>query len=683
MSSSLLDKLHQKISQYILLKNRQLRRFSRLVLDCEFLRFAEVIEDTEHFLEDFIRNLALFPTGNVFITSIGHRIKRLCGARDHCLRKLEGFERVIVDCEDALVKKIFYQRLHRTKHAFQQQFRTYRKEVEDFLLQLLDINQIAQYQNQFNRTCFLYLTVLKNHDNIRHLFREEFLRFHAIYNISNLKLQTHELLLDILVRHLHLFDEMASSEGSSIESIRDRLNQEIIKSRTDIVIQEAELTELRQELFPSEVSLKEQRHAAIDRLEVRELDLEHRIRSIDVLQSDIQGLEAQVARLIEERERVHEQLMEKRDALRCGIREVVRLEKLIQQIEKEISDRMVAFQKHLEELELKRIAILEDETLTEEERARLLAELDQEIAMIREKHDEDQRLLKDRCEELKAMSRSVIEGLDGLRDELMQKHLDEIRELEEQKKNATPSELELINARIAELQREFDENMAMLDMAQARRQYFQDEHGRYYISEFGQKVYQRESGASEYILTEDGQWEKIRNAVELETDEKGEFYIDNFGRKIYTKRYYEDEYGKYYIDSEGKRVYLEPSLVSEIENSLQPEVEELQETLVLPSEDEQSTVESDLGDTEEAKIKRADDIKYVQETVGVPLRKGLALTFLHQPEDPIEFLAKFLEKYHNDQQKEPERTRLVDDVTKMREAANFPLDPKISTEDMC
>nr|XP_029736326.1 myosin-10-like [Aedes albopictus] len=678
MSSSLLDKLHRKISEYILLKNRQLRRFSRLVLDCDFLRFVEIVEDTEHLLETCIHNLEAYSPGSIFVGAIGRRVKSLCNARDHCLRRLESFERVILNCEDGLVRKIFYQRLNRTKNTFQKHFQTYRTEVEDLLLQLLDIHEIAQFQNQLSRTYYLYLTVFKNHENIRHIYPEELLRSHAIYNTSNLKLQTHTLLHELFLRHLHFLEEMDSLGEPSVESVRDRLNQEITKSRTDIVIQEAELTELRHELFPSEISLKEQRHAAIDRLDIQELDLEHRIRSIDILQSDIQGLEAQVARLIEERERVHDRLMEKRDALRSGIREVVRLEKLIQQIEKEISDRMVAFQQRLEDLELKRLAILEDETLTEEERARLLAELEEEIAMIREKHDADQQLLKEKCEELKAMSRSVIEGLDNLRDELMQKHLDEIRELEERKKNATPSELELINARIAELQKEFEENMAMLDVAQARRQYFEDEHGRYYINELGQKVYQRESGASEYILTEDGHWEKIRDAVEKQTDEKGEFYVDSFGRKIYTKRFFEDEYGRYYIDSEGKRVYLEASLISETESSvLQPEEKSLQEILSLSSEDEKSSVAPDVDDSEEVKMQRASDVKYIQETVGLPLRKGLALTFLHQPEDPIEFLARFLEKFHNDQQKEAERARLVEEVTKMKETAKSQVIEKV------
>ncbi|XP_062551897.1 cingulin-like [Armigeres subalbatus] len=680
MSSSRLEKLHQKISDYILLKNRQLRHFTSLVLDCDFLHFAEIIEDSEYFLQETSQNIESYTAESIFLGSIEHRVTSLRTARNHCLRRLNNFAGVISVCEDSVFSKIFCQRQKRTKNTFRKQFQTYRTQFEDFLLQLLDIYEIAQFQNQFSRTDFLHLIVLKNQENISHVVPQDLRKPSAIYCVSSLKLETHKLFLDLLLRHLHLLDEM---ESTSTESMRDRLNEEINKSRTDMVIQEAELVELRHELFPSDVSLKEQRDAVIDCLEIRELDLEHRIRSIDLLQVDIQGLELQVSKLIEERERVHEKLMEKRAELRKGIREVVRLEKLIQKIEKDISNRMVAFQQRLEDLELKRLAILEDDTLTEEERARLLAELEQEIGTIREKHDADQQLLKEKCEELKARSRSVIEDLDAFKDELVQKHLDEIRELEEKKKNATPSELELINARIAELQSEFEENMAMLDVAHTRRQYFNDEHGRYYINEFGQKVYQRESGASEYILTDEGGWEKIKDAVEIRKDEKGEFYVDNFGRKIYTKRFFEDEFGKYYIDSNGRRIYIEASIITSESESFKESEEELAETAVTTSEEEMSSHASEIHVPEEVNIQRADDFKYIQESVGLPLRKGLALVFLQQPEDPIEFLARFLEKYHYDQQREAERAQLVEDVEKMKEIMKSQIDSKDSNADVC
>lgn len=113
MSSSLLDKLQRKISHYIVLKNRQLIGFSRVVLDSDFLLFAETVEDSERFLEEFIINLESHTTGNIFLTVFERKVTSLCRARQFCLRKLEGFKRVITNCEASAFEKIFYQRLRR------------------------------------------------------------------------------------------------------------------------------------------------------------------------------------------------------------------------------------------------------------------------------------------------------------------------------------------------------------------------------------------------------------------------------------------------------------------------------------------------------------------------------------------------------------------------------------------
>ncbi|EDS36121.1 conserved hypothetical protein [Culex quinquefasciatus] len=562
----------------------------KLLLDVDFLRFAELVEETTGDIEALAGRLSEIPTGALLSSFLKKKIDQLCTAKSRCLKQLESFQESSRCWKDTGFGRIFYERLARV--------------------------------------------------------------------------HTHVIFQDILTRYNVLLEEMESAHSASIESLREILNMEINKSRTELVIEETELTELRQELFPSEVSLKEQREAAIDQLEIKELDLEHKIRSIDMLQTNIQGLEIQVAQLVQERLRVQEQLMMKRESLRSGIREIVRLEKLIAQIERDISDRLVAFQEQLEGLEQKRLAILADETLTEEERARLLAELDAEIAVIREKHEADQQLLKDKCEELKVLSKSVTEDLDLFKDELMKKHMDEIRELEAMMENASPSELVLLKAKIAALQQEFEENMEMLERAKARPHYLEDEFGRYYINEAGQKVYQRDSNASQYIMDENGEWVKVKDAVEIQKDEKGEFFIDSFGKKIYTKKYFEDEFGKYYIDSRGKRIYLEPS-----ETSVVPEpTEPVPESVSSESEEcLEPASESEMRISEKLRQQRASDCKYVQDSVGLALRKGLALTILYQPEDPIEFLAKFLDKFHRDQTKEAERAQLMGRVMQIKQ----------------
>ncbi|XP_055634583.1 putative leucine-rich repeat-containing protein DDB_G0290503 isoform X2 [Toxorhynchites rutilus septentrionalis] len=686
MSISLPNRLHRKILDHISLKNRQLRSFSRYLLDADFIYFAEIVEEAELHLETLIEHTEVNSSNKLLLQLLGRKLRSISRAKDCCIRKLQHFVELQENFQDSQFQTVFFKRLSRAVTALQGSYVSFVREIEDLIQQIPEIYEIAQLQSLLEQTNFLYLIVVKNHENIRNVVQPDTLKSYCAYKTTSLELHARIIFKNLLIQHLSFIESMEPI-NTSHESLRDKLTEEITRSRNEIVIQEEELAELRQELFPSEISLKEQRDAVIDQLEMKELSLEHRFRSIDQLQTNIHGLEAQVAQLIQERERVHDELMAKRDALRAGIREIVRLEKLIEQIEREISNRLFEFQEKLEELEQKRLAILADETLTEEERERLLAELEQEIGLIRQKHDADLQLLKDKCEELKALSISITEDLDTFRDELMRKHQDEIRELEEMMKNATPSELEIIKAKITALKEEFDENLAMLDRAKARPKFYEDEFGRYYIDETGRKVYQRESGASEYILTEDGQWKKIKDALEILTDEKGDFYIDNFGRKIYVRKYFEDEFGKYYLDSNGKRIYLEPELEAEEldEEEIGEESKSSEETIsesVTEASDEISMSASELRLAEKIKEKRASDVKYVQDTVGLPLRSGLALTYLAQPDDPIEFLADYLEKYDREQKAEAARVELLADLKRKREESKI-VAAEDSVDDIC
>ncbi|XP_058449252.1 uncharacterized protein LOC131429219 [Malaya genurostris] len=661
MSNEYLDELQQQILDLILLKNRQLRSFTRFLLDVDFLRFAETIEDLDRVFEDHYNH---FQRGGGFVLP-KKQIAKLTRSKNLCISKLDAFERICWRKPQSLAGKAFLQRISNAQKTFRSSFQAYTAKVEKLVHKLPDIYQAIEFQTLLQRTRFLHLIVIKNHENFQKAFYPVSVKSHCTQNTAVLKLEVLKLYRKLLTNFLLLLDDMNSGTSSSVESLRDKLNLEIDKSRDEIVIQEEEVVELRREMFPtSKVSLKEQRDTAMDHLEVRELDLEVQFKSIDALQINIQGLELQVAQLVDERQRIHEQLSVRRAALRERIREIVRLEKLVQQIEKEMSDRLFQFQQKLNELELKRLAIMQDESLTEEERAKLLAELDQEIMEVREKFEADQKLLKKECDELKELSKNVTEDVDAFKGELWQKHLDEIRELEEMKKNATPSELLLIEAKIAQLKQEFEENMGMLDSARARVQFHEDENGRYYINEKGERVYQRESGASEYIITADGHWLKVKDGFELQIDEKGEFYLDSFGNKIYTKMFYEDEYGKYYVDSEGNRIYLEASSSSEW-----PEYEDLSASVAVTETELSSEISEEVEVTttrssdedipDDNREQRESDVKYIQDTFGAPLRKGLALTYLHQPEDPIEFLAMFLRKYHSDQQMEAQRTELL------------------------
>ncbi|XP_055589167.1 myosin-11-like [Uranotaenia lowii] len=675
-NSCLDDPLCRKISDHIVSKNRQLRRLSQLLLvDTEYLRFSEIALESEWFLDEhccrFVGPSLPTDIGLSYLKIYIGKLRLLQLTGRFCLRRIYQFARVCAECEDEQFVQVLTERVSSTTEAFCKNYSTFVKETQELIFQLPEIYLIGEFENQLVQTEFLYSVVVKNQSNLSDSNPLKLQRSFVIQKLDLLKRNILTEYRQTITQYLELVNEMEPIEpGASLESVRTRLADEINRSRTDLVIADTELVELRKELFSSTViSLREQRDVIVDHLEAKELDLEQRIQSIEALQTDIESLEDQVSKLIAERERVQGELRRKRDTLRQGIREVVRLEKLIQKIEMEISERTEVFQEKLEELERKRLNILNDPNLTEEERQRLLAQMENEVRQLVKDYQADQTMLKDKTIDLRALSMSIAEDMEALKGELEKKHLDELRELEERKKNATPSELELINARIAELQQEFEENMDMLQRAQARVKYYEDEFGRYYINEKGQKVYQRDSAASEYILNADGQWEKVREALDLKTDEKGLYYIDKFGRKIYSKKFFEDEYGKYYVDADGKRVYLEQSSMGDLAQSSEATKGSLK---TFPSFSESSMTRTDLTPSEMAfsekmKEQRASDVKYVQDAIGPALTKALALAFLQQPEDPIEFIAKYLEKYHQKQEEESARAELLSKVCSLKE----------------
>lgn len=66
-----------------------------------------------------------------------------------------------------------------------------------------------------------------------------------------------------------------------------------------------------------------------------------------------------------------------------------------------------------------------------------------------------------------------------------------------------------------------------------------------------------------------------------------------------------------------------------------------------------------------------DDFKYIKSTVGFALRKGLAEIVMNQPEDPISYLANFLQHFQrNNEQTNQERSEELPHFTNERELIN-------------
>ena len=371
-------------------------------------------------------------------------------------------------------------------------------------------------------------------------------------------------------------------------------------------------------------------------------------------------------RLVQEKEQAKQALEAKKVQFRQGIKDLIRLEKLIAQIEKEISDRICQFQSKYEDLERRRLEILNDDTLTEEEKQKLLQKLDLELGEIKKTYASDMQLLENRRDTLTAASKAKGGDIDAFKEDLMKKYHDEMADLEGQKLNATPSELILINQRIKELTGQFNENLELLDHAEKRPEYFVDEFGRrYYVNKDGIKVFKRDSNASEYMLDENGEMKKIKEATEILSDEKGEYYLDSFGKKIYTKMYFNDEIGCYFINDKGQKIYLVKNFTEKAE-SVEIIPEEAAESI---KESEKSVPKEDVTPVEEdtSDKKAREDAEYIKCVVGPKLVKGLAVVALRRPDDPIQFLADYFRSEHDKLVKSEAEAKFLAELAEERE----------------
>uniref|UniRef100_A0A182Y8G7 Uncharacterized protein n=1 Tax=Anopheles stephensi TaxID=30069 RepID=A0A182Y8G7_ANOST len=656
----------------IALKNLQLRRLtSVLLVDSEFLRLCDTFDEAKRTFEraaadNVVDRFSIdSDTEEDIIALLELKIKILQRSGKSCLQRIVKYNDARKEDTPELQEAQFKDRLQ-TLHLYNL---TKVTDVFGRAFWTL-VGVLAIYANfkissvACKRQISCILLCAKNHLNCLQVLQSTNLDNTIELSCVRLRFAVNSFLVFALVQLCELLDTMESEE--SVRRMHSKLQDEIRRSLNDIQVNEEELASLRQKLFTSADSLTAQRTIAIEQREKQGLDLQEHLRTIDLLELDRQEIEGRVTRLIEEREEIQKQLDERRRLLHDGMREIVRLERLIEQIEREMSERTAKFQQGAQRLEQRRLDILNDKTLSPEERARLLAECDAELLELRQSHTSNINLLEARCDELKRLSKSLATDVETFRDEVARKHRDQLAELERQKLLATtPSQIALIEAQIQLQQAEFNENLTMLSRAQARPEYFFDEHGRYYFNEAGERIYKRDSYASEYCLGPDGEMVKISSALSLQTDENGVYFIDKFGQKIYQQQHFADAAGEYYLDASGTRVYTgkttEPMLSASSEF---PSPFERTQPLQPTGSTESSVADGEfLPESEsmqELRGRVANDVAYIEETVGVALRKGLAALSRTRPDDPIGYLADYLALFQKNAMETKRRQQLLE-----------------------
>lgn len=181
--------------------------------------------------------------------------------------------------------------------------------------------------------------------------------------------------------------------------------------------------------------------------------------------------------------------------------------------------------------------------------------------------------------------------------------------------------------------------------------YFYDDCGRYYINEIKGRVYKAHKNASEYVLNFDGvlmKTKEIRKGIAYYYDNLGRYYYEENGRQIYLG----EDGEKYEHDGLGNLVKIYSHVYYKMCSRPLIAIEET---------------------------------KYLQQTVGVALKKCIAEVVLRQPQDPILFLAQCLENYRHQEQerqcrREDEVGIMAERRERMRDLESLPSFPRPEEE---
>lgn len=379
-----------------------------------------------------------------------------------------------------------------------------------------------------------------------------------------------------------------------------------------------------------------------------------RIESIARLRTTADDLQRRIEDFHAEKQRVHDEIREKKQQLIDAIMKVVEYEISIQEVEGALADKLHHFQARMIELETKRMEIF----LTSGD-GKVRDLLEREISEVKEEFT----------------SRSINDGMkrDGITQEaqifaaslgdIIKEYRSYYDELIAQVERDEPHET------VQELQNEVNFNMTQLHRLISRPAKFcRDKNGeRFYKNAGGEKIFKVDSHSSEYKLNDVGAHEMVKDGLELFEDAHGEFYVDNKSRKLYTKYFFEDENGRFYIDVHGDRKYKTDPEASEymllngnwkkIKDGTYPtderglRIKPKENEIEIKRENFDGSNESALESDKESKTEKNldDDVEYIKKAVGPAIRKGLAAVALHQPADPINYFANFLLHYRYNQ----------------------------------
>ncbi|KAK5648537.1 hypothetical protein RI129_003429 [Pyrocoelia pectoralis] len=306
------------------------------------------------------------------------------------------------------------------------------------------------------------------------------------------------------------------------------------------------------------------------------------------------------------------ELEKQKQSLKKRLSSVEKLDLLINALTHKIFEIQYQYQKQIKELGLKREETLNKEGISKLEKEKLIDDIDKAIKNLENVHKDEITGLENQRSSLQTQCATKTQHMDVMMDSLKEQHRMILKELEESKTNATPSQLKEINRRIAELHKLFQKDIKIFHQLQS-----------------------------------EGWKNKEEKMFEL---------LQSRGICVTQSNKFLTSSGSHLTRSEASRLGLLEGINVDL---LSDVFDEQQEEYCSESQLSSDLTILDKMDT--------DDVLYLKTIFAKPLTLALAEITAKQPRDPIHYLGHWLFKYRYNQEMSVKRKHEIQELIDERE----------------